>query len=192
MSKTPLLYSILRPIGIFLLKVIYNLKIINKEYIPKEGRVVLAGNHKFYFDPLSVDIATKRCVHAMCWYTYYYKAEWLFKNVGTICVEKTNGQKSLDKAIEYLNNDEIINISPEGSMNTTNEILLPFRKGAILMAQATNSKIIPYSITGDYKFRSKNLKICFGQPLDVSNMSFEDANKLLYDTVKELILINKD
>ena len=51
--------------------------------------------------------------------------------------------------------------------------------------------IIPYSITGDYRFRSKDLKIVFGKPLDISALSVEEANVLLYETVKQLILDNR-
>ena len=80
------------------------------------------------------------------------------------------------------------NVSPEAKRNHTNEILLPFKVGAVVMAQRTNCNIIPYSITGDYKFRSKNLKITFGKPLDVSKLTVEKANELLYEKVKELLL----
>ena len=59
------------------------------------------------------------------------------------------------------------------------------------MAKKTNSMIIPYSITGDYRFRSKDLKIVFGKPLDVSALSVEEANVLLFETVKQLILDNR-
>ena len=60
------------------------------------------------------------------------------------------------------------------------------------MAKRTSSKIVPYSITGNYKFRSKNLKIVFGEPIDVKKMNVEDANKLLYKTIKKLILDNRE
>lgn len=56
------------------------------------------------------------------------------------------------------------------------------------MAQRTNCKVIPYSITGDYKFRSKNLKITFGKPLDVSKMTVEEANEILFQKVKKLLI----
>ena len=68
---------------------------------------------------------------------------------------------------------------------------MPFKFGAVVMAKRTNSKIIPYSITGDYKFRSKNLKIVFGKPLDISKLSVEEANALLYKKVKKLIMDNR-
>jgi 1-acyl-sn-glycerol-3-phosphate acyltransferase len=82
----------------------------------------------------------------------------------------------------------LINVSPEAKRNYTQEIVLPFKFGAVAMAQRTKSKIIPYSITGDYRFRSKNLKITFGEPLDVTQISIEEANVVLFTTVKELII----
>ena len=187
----PFLYRILRPIGIIVMFGFYNLKIENKEVIPKQGSVVIAGNHKDYFDPLCVDAATRRTVYALCFETYYYAHEWFFKNVGSIPVKEKHGKEALVAAIDHLNQGCIINISPEGQMNKSDELLLPFKKGMAIMAKETNSKIIPYSITGDYKFRSRNLKICFGEPIDVSGMEVEEITALVYKKVEELLLKNR-
>ena len=54
------------------------------------------------------------------------------------------------------------------------------------MAKKTNSKIVPFAITGDYKFRSKNLTIRYGKPITVDN-NLEKANKILEDTVRNLL-----
>ena len=94
----------------------------------------------------------------------------------------------METAINYLNNENLIFIAPEGTRNKTNKILLDFKYGAVVMAKKSNSNIVPYAITGDYKFRSKNLKIVFGKQLDISKLSVEEANKLLYKTVEELII----
>ena len=37
-------YKFLRPLAIVLLKIIYQPKVINKQAIPKEGPIILAGN----------------------------------------------------------------------------------------------------------------------------------------------------
>ena len=49
--------------------------------------------------------------------------------------------------------------------------MLPFKPGAIELAQRTNAYIVPFGITGEYKFRSKDLKIEFGQPFKVDNIN---------------------
>lgn len=184
-------YKILRPIFTLLFKAYYNPTIINKEYIPKDEKAVIAGNHKHALDPILVDVCTKRVVHTLAKKELHDgKFGWLFRAVGTIPVDLNakHNKQALESAVEYLNKGTLINVSPEAKRNYTNEILLPFKVGAVVMSKRTDCKIIPYAITGDYKFRSKNLKITFGEPLDTSNLTVDEANKLLYKKVKELLL----
>lgn len=188
-------YRFLRPIVTFLFKIYYNPVIINKDFIPKEDACILAGNHRHAFDPLFAGICTKRTLYSLG------KKElhdgpfgWFFYLVGTIPVDThiKNNKGALTTATNYLKNNKIINIYHEGTRNYTNEILLPFKYGAVVMAKRANCKIIPYSITGDYKFRSKNLKIVFGKPFSIEKMSIEEANILLYKKIKKLIKENKE
>lgn len=194
MSKE-VLYIIFRPIFTFIFKLYYNPTIINKEYIPKEGAAIIAGNHKHALDPILVDVCTKRVIHTLAKKDLHDgKFGWFFRVIGTIPVDlkAKHNKEALITAIEYLNKDSLINVSPEAKRNYTQEILLPFKVGAVVMAQRTNSKIVPYSITGDYKFRSKNLKITFGQPIDVSKLTVEEANELLFNTVKKLLIESRE
>lgn len=188
------LYRLLQPVFRIIFKIYYNPTIINKEYIPKTGSSVIAGNHKHALDPILVDASTKRVVHTLAKKDLHDgKFGWFFRAIGTIPVDlhAEHNKEALNSAIDYLNDGHLINLSPEAKRNYTKEILLPFKFGAVVMAKRTNSKIIPYSITGDYKFRSKNLKIVFGKPLDISKLSVEEANELLYKKVKKLILDNR-
>ena len=59
----PILYRITRPIITSLFKIIYRPEIIGKENIPKEGKIVLAGNHTNNFDCLLLISSTKRTIH---------------------------------------------------------------------------------------------------------------------------------
>ncbi len=184
----PVLYKMCRPIFYATFMSYYNPTIINSEVIPETGRIIIAGNHKNALDPIFVDVCTKRTVYTLAKKSLHDgKFGWFFRGVGSIPVDKG----AMDTAISYLMNDCAINISPEGTRNKTSEILLPFKYGAVVMAKRTNSKIIPYSITGDYKFNSDNLRIEFGELLDVSSLSVEDANECLYENVKKLILKNR-
>lgn len=72
-----------------------------------------------------------------------------------------------------------------------NHILLPFKFGAVSMAQKTDSYLVPFGITGDYKFRSKNLTVRIGKPFKVAKE--EDlavANKKLEEAIRDLIKEN--
>ena len=60
------------------------------------------------------------------------------------------------------------------------------------MAKKTDSYLVPFGITGDYKFRSKNLTIRYGNPFKVNNMDLEEANNKLYYEVEMLMKQNLD
>ena len=47
-----------------------------------------------------------------------------------------------------------------------------------------------FGITGDYKFRSKNLTVRFGEPFKVGDMTLEEANKKLEEAVGNLMKEN--
>lgn len=67
-------------------------------------------------------------------------------------------------------------------------IYLPFKFGAVSMAKKTGSVIVPFVITGDYKFRSKNLKVRIGKPLKpMDDLEKANANlrKAMIDLYKE-------
>ena len=185
------LYKIMHLFLTCIFKLYFNPTIINSEYIPKKGSCVIAGNHKHALDPILVDVCTNRVVHTLAKKDLHDgKLGWFFKAVGTIPVDlrAPENKEALASAIKYLKEGNLINVSPEAKRNYTKEILLPFKYGAVVMAKRTNTKIVPYSITGDYKFRSKNLKIVFDEPIDVSNLEVEYANKILFNKVKNLII----
>lgn len=70
-------------------------------------------------------------------------------------------------------------------------ILLPFKFGAVSMAQKTGAKIVPFGVTGDYKKNSNNLIVSFSEPFEVSKTtSLETANYELRETVKKLVYNN--
>jgi 1-acyl-sn-glycerol-3-phosphate acyltransferase len=58
------------------------------------------------------------------------------------------------------------------------------------MAQKTNSPIVPYAISGDYKLFSNNLKIVFGEPFYTDDRELSDANSELYHRVMKLLIEN--
>ncbi len=72
------------------------------------------------------------------------------------------------------------------------DILLPFKNGAVRMAKETNTLIVPFGITGDYKINNKNLILSYGKPIDVKNCTIEEANLLLRDSIKKLVLKNRN
>lgn len=190
MNKIPLLYRIGRFILGPFFKWYYNPTIIGKENIPKDGAILIVGNHKHLYDQCLSIISTKRFIKYMAKREYFdnKKTRWFFKAVGCISVDRSvHDGKAKKEAIETLKNGGAIGLFPEGTRNKTQEFLLPFKFGAVSMAKKTDAYLVPFGITGDYVFRSKNLVIKYGKPFKVTDLELEEANNLLYETVKKLM-----
>lgn len=71
-----------------------------------------------------------------------------------------------------------------------NHVLLPLKFGAVSMAHKTNAQIVPYAITGEYKFRSKNLMIRIGKPFTADD-DLAKANERLDLEIKNLMKENE-
>ena len=70
-------------------------------------------------------------------------------------------------------------------------ILLPFKFGAVSMAQKTGAKIVPFGVTGDYKKNNQNLIVSFSEPFEVSKTdSLETSNFELREKIKKLVYSN--
>lgn len=186
--KEPTLYRFIRrPLGA-IFKAIYKPVIVGKHYIPKSGRIILAGNHTNYFDCILVGCATDRCVH------YLAKDELMkgplgiiFKGLGIIPVNRrTKDKAALQTAIETLNDEKMIGIFPEGTINRTEDIIMPFKYGAVKMSRDAKSDIIPFVITGKYKAFERNVKIQFFEPLKPEENLEEANNKLMNIVAEEL------
>lgn len=188
-SKGSFGYRLLKPILGPIFKLYYHPKVIGKEVIPKEGPILIVGNHKHLYDQCLAIISTKRMIHYMAKKEYFDgKMRWFFKMVGCIPVDRSKkDDAATTSALEVLNDGGAIGLFPEGTRNKTEEFLLPFKFGAVSMASKTNATIVPFGITGDYKFRSKNLVMRFGTPFKVGDMDLETANKKLYEEVKSLM-----
>ena len=184
-------YRVLTPLMRVLFKFYYNPKIINKEYIPRDGSIVIACNHKHLFDQCLTIMATKRPINYMAKKEYFDgKFAWFFKFVGCIPVDRSKkDENSKEKALAVLNSGGAIGIFPEGTRNRDKKrILLDFKFGAVSLAKKSDSYIVPCAVTGDYKFRSKNLMIQYGKPFKVDDLV--ESNDKLYKTIENLIQDN--
>lgn len=187
--KDPLLYKIIRPIVKWLFIILYRPKIKGKKYIPKDGGIVLAGNHKNNLDCAILMASTKRCIHFLAKEELFKGIfGWLFKGLGLIPVKrKTKDGKALPRSIKYLENEKVIGIFPEGTFNRGEDVILPFKIGAVKMAHDSKKKIVPFVIKGDYKiFKIKRgLRIEFFEPIEIVDDNLDKENERLMKFISD-------
>ncbi len=186
-EKDPLFYKIVRPIITFLFKFLFRPTIIGREHIPKKGRIVLAGNHTNNLDSPFLLSSTKRCVRFLAKDELYKgPKKILFKHMGVIPVNRREKDKyALKNAINFLNKGKVIGIFPEATFNLTEDVILPFKIGAVKMAYETKSQIVPFVIKGEYKLFKKSIRIVFFEPISITDSDIEKENKKLMDFISK-------
>ena len=146
-------------------------KIYGKENIPEEGPVIICLNHRYNPDPAWACLATRRVVHFLAKKELHEsKFSLFFRMAGTISVDRqAHDHKAMDAAEEMLRKVHVIGIFPEGTRNRTEDPLLPFKYGAVRMAQKTGASIVPMIAKGTF---STGVRIYIGEAYKIS----EDAD----------------
>lgn len=189
-----IMYKIIKFIGTPLFRLIYLPRSYGTNNIPKNGSVILAGNHTSVLDALIMVSTPKRTVHMMAKKELFESkfTNFFFRNMGCIPVNRSIHDKDAkNEAVEVLKNNEVLGIFPEGTVNKTNEIVLPFKYGAVSFAKKTNAYIVPFAITGKYKIFRRSIKITYGKPYKVKQ-DLEVENNRLMNTVKRMIKEGND
>ncbi len=191
--KEPTFYKIVRIIVKVLMFIIYHPTVIGRENIPKKGSFILAGNHTYALDPVALVSINKRCVRFLAKDSLY--KGWkkiLFKGMAIIPVNrKIHDKEALINANKVLKSGGVIGVFPEGTINRTNDVIMPFKIGAVKMASDTDSPIVPFTITGKYKPFINDVVIEFKKPYKVIDSNLEKENEKLMKIVSDNIIKNR-
>lgn len=112
-------YKLVRSVGVPFFNKLLHPIIIDKEYIPESGPIILCGNHLHVWDQFPVICATKRVTHWMAKKEYFdSKLGPFFKATGSICVDREGDASfATNEALDYLSKGSAIGIFPEGTRN---------------------------------------------------------------------------
>ena len=179
-------WRILRPIVLFFLPV----ELRGTENLEDEA-AILCANHSSAWDPILLVLAMPQSfnlrIMAKKQLFSIPLVRWFLRNMGVFPVDRGNSDIGAVKtAISSLRDDWNLLIFPEGTRNKTDALLLPFKPGAVAIAQRGDAVIVPFAITGEYE-RKGGLKIVFGKAFSPADMSPEAATEKLYNEVRDLL-----
>lgn len=189
-GSNPVLYFLLRVILVPVMKVFFGLQAKGVENIPRTGPVVIAPNHKSFWDAFFLAAVVKRRMHFMG------KAElfrgWrgrLFVSLGAFPVLRGESDElAIGTARAVLERGDVLALFPEGTRVSDPERLGNPRRGATRLAIETGAVIIPTAMTGTEKRKwplPRKVRIVFGEPVPVTDLQAtpEHAGMLLDQTV---------
>ncbi|NEW06102.1 1-acyl-sn-glycerol-3-phosphate acyltransferase [Paenibacillus sp. SYP-B3998] len=183
-----MLYRIGRAMFRIIFTFFFRLRAIGIENVPKDGAVVLCGNHTSLWDPPMLGTPLKRMVHFMA------KAELfdipilgsIIAKVGAFPVKRGGvSRESIRLAIQLLKDGNMMGVFPEGTRSNAGGM---GKKGAASLALKSGAAVVPVAIIGNYSL-FRRMTIVYGKPLDLSAFaggSSEDL-ELATDTIMKEI-----
>ncbi len=153
----------------------------------EDGKAVVICNHRSSIDPFFIQTSLDRVVHWMV--AREYCEHWLFGpfiRIAEVIPVNRGGVDiaSTKSAIRYAAAGGMVGMLPEGRINTTDELMLAVRPGAIIVALKAHAPIVPCFIEGaPYKgtvwspfFMRARVRVWFGPPIDLSSDYGQERN----------------
>lgn len=189
-------HSLARIFGSLIFRRLYGINVIGFENIPREGGVLLLGNHISWIDWALVQIACPRAIRFVMIRSIY--EQWylkpFFKIFGVIPISAGNSKKSLQQVNEYLKKGEVVCIFPEGAISRTGH-LGEFKTGYERAVEDVDALIVPFYLHGLWgsqlsyskseKLRNntsegvkRGIKIAFGEPISIETKASELKQKV--------------
>jgi len=153
------------------------------ELVPTSGPVIYMGNHQGNFDIFALSVAIPRL------FSWVAKEELFrvpvfggaMRRAGYIPLDRSVGRKamkSMKQAAARIAAGASVVIFPEGT-RSPDGALLPFKRGAFLLAAQAKVPIVPFTINGSRKVNPPNrlelkkgrISVTFGAPLKSDGVS---------------------
>jgi 1-acyl-sn-glycerol-3-phosphate acyltransferase len=169
-------------------KIVYRMQIIGKENIPKEGPVIICGNHRSFLDPPLIEVTCGR-------YTRFLAKEELTKSkflaflgiiFDAILVKRDSKEvTAIKESLKTLKNGDCLALFPEGTRNglAKGEKV---KDGVAFFAVRSGAKVIPCGIKGGKKGDWK-VTITYGKPLDYSKYKGAKDKETLDKVTNEIM-----
>ncbi|MBR6407937.1 MAG: 1-acyl-sn-glycerol-3-phosphate acyltransferase [Clostridia bacterium] len=194
------LFKFLRAIVAAVCKLIWFVRVENIEALPEKGSAVMVSNHISDLDPVFyLAFVKKRHIHFMAkaeLFKYKIVAKFLRYCKAFPIKRGAGDQDALGTAMKTLEDGNVMGIFAEGTRTKTGK-LLPFKSGAVAIAQKANAPIVTAVIkTKNQKIRPfRRVTIRFGRVFWPDELGIEGesllqikgAVKMVRENVQELL-----
>jgi 1-acyl-sn-glycerol-3-phosphate acyltransferase len=169
------LFRTVRGFAIPYMKLVYAVKTEGAEHIPAEGPVIIAPNHKSFWDAFFIAAATKRPIRFMG-KSELFEGPWgkVLLRLGAFPVRRgESDEEALATARRILHDGGLLALFPEGTRVRDPEELGDPKRGAARLALETGATIVPAAITGTEKLfagplpRPGRVRVSFAAPVAV-------------------------
>lgn len=194
-----MLYWIGSSLSWLVAKVFGRMESIGSENVPKKGGVILAPNHVSYIDPPTTGSALRgRPVRFMA-KSELFKIPvlgFLIKAVGSFPVKQNTADRAaLRKALDLLEQEEIVCIFPEGTRSPDGK-LMKAQSGLGMVALKSKAPVVPVALIGTDKllpphsffFHFSHVKVIYGKPMTFDDLYERGMDRDAIEQVGERVM----
>ena len=148
------------------------------------GPVLYVMNHYRMVDPIYPLLTTKEGIHFVAKKESFSMPVYGFfcKKAKAIAVNRDGADvRGFMDALKCLKHGDKVSICPEGTRNKTDEVFLPFKSGAAMIAIKAKAPVIPVVIYNKARFLRRT-HILIGEPIEFTEYYNQ---KLSEDVLKE-------
>lgn len=189
----PLLWTVFRP------------WVRGAEHVPKEGPVIIAGNHIGFLDSIFMPLVVDRQVYFLAKSDYFtgpglkgWLTKWFFLASGQIPIDRSGGkasEASLNTGLEVLARGDMLGIYPEGTRSPDGK-LYRGRTGVARMILESGAPVVPVVVFGTDKAmpigtrfpKVTRIGVVFGEPLDFSRYEGLESDRFVLRAVTDEIV----
>jgi 1-acyl-sn-glycerol-3-phosphate acyltransferase len=169
------LYALTRALVTPFMRVWFGLSFDRADRIPAAGPVIIAPNHKSFWDSFFIGLATRRHVRFMGKVELFGGPKGrLLVRLGAFPVRRgTSDAEALETARIVLRQGGVLALFPEGTRIRDPEALGEPRSGVGRLALETGATLVPAAISGSERLflgplpKPRRVRIAFGEPIAV-------------------------
>ena len=195
---------VVRHIWVATMLAVFRVKVVvsGLENFDRDRPCVFVSNHQSHFDIITIFHSTPTNLRFIAKKSMFYIPffGWYLALAGYIPLDRSNRDRAIrshDKAAEKIRKGVPI-VSFPGGTRSPDGIVLPFKKGAFMLALKAGVTIVPISIAGSIKVLSRTsmgiqpgtIRIHYASPIDVSDYTVDDRDRLMAD-VRDVIVSSK-
>lgn len=169
-------------------KIVYRFDVIGKENIPKDGQVIICGNHRTFLDPPLIEVTCGRYARFLAKEElannkFFALLGWVFEAI--LVKRDSKDVMALKESLKTLKDGNCLALFPEGTRNGLAKGEKA-KDGAAFFATRSGALVVPCGIKGGEK-GNKKVIITYGKPLDFSQYKGLKDKEILEKVTDEIM-----
>lgn len=189
-------YGFVRLVCRLLATALFRIRVRGRQWVPREGGVLVLANHQSHFDAALIGVACDRRLNYLARDSLFAFTpfRWLIESLDAIPIDREGlGLSGLKETLRRLKNGELVLIFPEGTRTRDGEVA-PLKPGFSALAKRAGVPLLPVAIEGAYQAWPRRhrlpgistIHIQFGEPLRAAAAGELDERQLVAEIERRI------